>query len=1028
MDSTALFYFDKNMDFQFYLSNEQPETCPYYSAPHKESLDLTNDFEVRLPANYPETDAIAEGGYIGFWDREADFQLFKIVLIEEEDSPEQGLVRALYCRHVFEELADLPVEDKRLQNAAAAEAIDRALELQTKWQRGNVADLGLNSTNFYYESIMEALFDIQNIWGGEIKPRIEIDENNRVTGFYVDLPLRRGSDTGLRIEVDRNARHIKRKYDEEGIKTAIYPRGKGQETGDGYTRRLTIADVEWSTANGDPVDKPLGQEWIGDPDALQEYGIDDGNGIKIHRFGFVNFDEDEDPDALIQKGWETLQELKNPRVQYEASAEALALEGEPIQLGDTVAVVDYNFVPAIVIKARVIELTYYKDTGEINIKLGNFMPAFSKQNEAVQKKLDELGGKTGAIEQGESGPVTDDDFEDITPEAPQNVSATGLFKTISLKWYYDPSYNIAAYEVYGSRIEGFNPDETTLLYRGKTGGFVHDVGATNQQWYYRVRAINPHGTPGPFSDEVSTQTLKINAETDVQDYTITKQLLAQEALIEQVHLNEAIITDAHIAGRLSANVIQVGPGTAFDPGYDPSTKETPEGAQQKADQAYNSVIDLWGYDTTFIDGGKIYTNTITADKINVSRLSALSSNIGTINAGEIYGVYIEGSEIAQKGPDGSMVIDEEGLKNYDANNNLRTLITTSNHSFQSFSLAAIYFEPDNPWWEFIVGTGAHGLGDGVIGFTNPQNDRKLNIWNDGSGSSIELITNTVIVPNLEPNLIRKPFGDFRIESMSGYAALASYSDIVYLQSGAGEVRTTDWLSASNFVDLRTKRILFENTEIMNFLESAPSYPHVTMDYPGQFRFYMLGGTEVLAVRDDIGSLDNRSIRMPGLEHYTTSSSPNLYISGAWNVSRSTSARKWKRDIEPLDEYYAEQFFEQAQPVWYRSKCPADPSHYGYYGYIADDLADIEPRLVKFRDYDEKGVPYSIKEPEGVHYDRIPALLHVVMKKDRKRIEQLERKNRELNVRVDDLERIEVEIMAKLEDIQNRLLSLEKEGA
>lgn len=38
-------------------------------------------------------------------------------------------------------------------------------------------------------------------------------------------------------------------------------------------------------------------------------------------------------------------------------------------------------------------------------------------------------------------------------------------------------------------------------------------------------------------------------------------------------------------GQLDANNIRIGSGTTFDTGYDPSTKETPEGAQQKADQA-----------------------------------------------------------------------------------------------------------------------------------------------------------------------------------------------------------------------------------------------------------------------------------------------------------------------------------------------------------------------------------------------------------------------------------------------------------
>lgn len=50
----------------------------------------------------------------------------------------------------------------------------------------------------------------------------------------------------------------------------------------------------------------------------------------------------------------------------------------------------------------------------------------------------------------------------------------------------------------------------------------------------------------------------------------------------------------------------------------------------------SKILAGWQYsDTTYIDGGNIYTGTITANKINVSDLSAISANLGTITAGTI---------------------------------------------------------------------------------------------------------------------------------------------------------------------------------------------------------------------------------------------------------------------------------------------------------------------------------------------------------------------------------------------------------
>lgn len=56
---------------------------------------------------------------------------------------------------------------------------------------------------------------------------------------------------------------------------------------------------------------------------------------------------------------------------------------------------------------------------------------------------------------------------------------------------------------------------------------------------------------------------------------------------------------------------------------------------------WSSWIDAgaWCYanDKSYIDGGKIYTGTITADKLNVKTLSALCADLGTVTAGTIMG-------------------------------------------------------------------------------------------------------------------------------------------------------------------------------------------------------------------------------------------------------------------------------------------------------------------------------------------------------------------------------------------------------
>lgn len=116
-------------------------------------------------------------------------------------------------------------------------------------------------------------------------------------------------------------------------------------------------------------------------------------------------------------------------------------------------------------------------------------------------------------------------------------------------------------------------------------------------------------------------------------------------------------------------------------------------------------------------------------------------------------------------------------------------------------------------------------------------------------------------------------------------------------------------------------------------------------------------------------------------HQTTTNPANTQLTIAGYFRRSTSALKYKTNIELVEPSRAETFFKQCNPVWYRSLCDADRKDWSWYGYIADEVAKVEPRLVQF---DDRG------EPEGFNYDHVAPLLHVIMKEHRRRIEELER--------------------------------------
>lgn len=83
---------------------------------------------------------------------------------------------------------------------------------------------------------------------------------------------------------------------------------------------------------------------------------------------------------------------------------------------------------------------------------------------------------------------------------------------------------------------------------------------------------------------------------------------------------------------------------------------------------------------------------------------------------------------------------------------------------------------------------------------------------------------------------------------------------------------------------------------------------------------------------------------------TTASAANGFLnsgsSPANQLLRSTSSRRYKTDIEPLDDAYSESVYVM-QPVWYRSTADADKKEWSWFGLIAEDMDKIEPRLVHY---------------------------------------------------------------------------------
>ena len=133
----------------------------------------------------------------------------------------------------------------------------------------------------------------------------------------------------------------------------------------------------------------------------------------------------------------------------------------------------------------------------------------------------------------------------------------------------------------------------------------------------------------------------------------------------------------------------------------------------------------------------------------------------------------------------------------------------------------------------------------------------------------------------------------------------------------------------------------------------------------------------------------------GVYDSTTASGANVRVDSNGHIQRSTSSAKYKTDIETLEDSYADALLG-CRPVWYRSICEGDNSEHGWWGFIAEEVAAIDPRLVHWKTfevtYDDEGSAVTTPcepEAEGVAYERfVPHLLNLI-KRQKEQIEAME---------------------------------------
>ena len=404
--------------------------------------------------------------YFAISDRESNhnFYLYRKTLVQVQNHE-----IAINGQGAFwDEMQGAYIKDRRPNQVTPADTIKLILGY-SRWNVDYVDQMLEEESlrrdmNFYYVSLLDALNTVYQTWQVDIEPYINI-EGHQITRRYVKLYQQQGGNNGRRFVYGDNALTVTQQANEGSIFTALVGRGAGVEETDadgnltgGYSRKINFADVEWSKANGDPCDKPKGQEYVEWKESTELYGYSDGK----PRIGIVNFDNEKDPAQLLKETWAQLQQVGVPLVQFQATVGDVGY----LNLGETVTIVRYDL--NIKYQTRVTGIKWNRcDEAKSQITIGV---------KAIQSTADKIAGLQQSVAQAN---VNADEAKSTANHA--IIDGTGAVVNYGPNEPTNPKEGDIWYDV--------QPDGTVVLKQYQNGQWVILIDdTTGQQIKNKVEA------------------------------------------------------------------------------------------------------------------------------------------------------------------------------------------------------------------------------------------------------------------------------------------------------------------------------------------------------------------------------------------------------------------------------------------------------------------------------------------------------------------------------------------------------------
>jgi hypothetical protein len=147
----------------------------------------------------------------------------------------------------------------------------------------------------------------------------------------------------------------------------------------------------------------------------------------------------------------------------------------------------------------------------------------------------------------------------------------------------------------------------------------------------------------------------------------------------------------------------------------------------------------------------------------------------------------------------------------------------------------------------------------------------------------------------------------------------------------------------------------------------------------------------------------------GIFGKTSSGGTPVYINSNGKLGTSTSSKRFKEDIEPMDK--ASEAILALKPVAFRYKNEIDPDRTPQFGLVAEDVEKVNPDLVV---RDTEGKPYTVR------YDAVNAMLLNEFLKQHRRVQEQAREIQQQKATINELKSGMETVVARLKEQDSRI--------